>query len=140
MKYVPRLYNFLGLNLDEAQEFQPVEPGEYELVITFAEKRSGKVDYLFLRFDIVGEELAKGLSTCLFFPGPDDDAKARMSKLNRFKYFAQAFGFNPSDEIDLNSLIGAHGFALLSYKKQSDEDLAKYGPSNEIARFQAPQG
>jgi len=88
--------------------------------------------YFLPRFEPTEHPDAKDFTK--FFHIPDDwmDAKRMKSSKNAIRKFAEAFGFDPDEDLDTDNLIGLTGWAILGV-----EEDAQYGDKNYVKRFVA---
>lgn len=127
---------FIDIDTSDAREPMAVDDGEYKVRITgYNKDKNGNVirtgdtgnRYFIVNFDIPDEEYSKGLSQIFSLPGESTDAKRLNSIKWSLELFKKCFGVI---DLDLNSLIGKEGWALLV--KTSDP---VYGEQNKIKKF-----
>lgn len=129
--------SFLDLNLDDVQEFKTVPEGEYKLRILKSEVKTSQNtggQYLSVLLDIPEEPLSKNISHIMMFPTASDDVKQTNNRKLAIVNFLKAFGFDPSNQIDLDSMEGALGWAIVAEK-----DDPEYGLQNRIKKFVIPK-
>lgn len=99
--------SFIEMNLDEAQEAQIVEEGNYNIVISAAtekESKSSGKPMIECTLEISGQPNAQSIWYYLTLPHADDEEKTRNFKMLNLKRFLTAFnipfdssGFNVED-------------------------------------------
>lgn len=120
-------------DFDNVIEPQPVEPGEYKLIIAEVKMDNDKNDepYLMPRFEIEGQVGAKDFTKFLRIPHKGLDEKKMNNAKLHLKRFADAFGINLAQPLDVDDLAGLEGWALLGVDKGDSE----YGPQNYVKQF-----
>ena len=108
--------------LDEGGDFTPVEPGEVELEIKFAELKSNdKSTWISVQFCPVNDPEARydDIYQNVFLPNAEEaDAKRRKKQINRFQTFLAAFNVDTSSgSLDTDDLVGKTGWALTGIEK-----------------------
>lgn len=86
--------------------------------------------YIMPRFEVEGEVGCKEFTKFLGLPNSEMDAKKKNNALYALKQFFQAFGVDPAGGVDVESLIGLTGYAILGVS-----DDPQYGEQNYVRRF-----
>jgi len=123
--------------LMSAVEPVTVPEGEYDLVIIkgeYADLGEKGIPALQFLLEISGEANSKIVSHTLWLPGGKDDERQKANSLWRIRSWCEAFGIPINDEgIDLDGCQGLSARCLLT-----EEDTAKYGPTNRIKKVLNP--
>lgn len=124
---------FLDLSLEDVPELEALEEGEYQVQITSAEigesdKTGGK--YVMLRLEVPAVAESKDFTHVLMLPADGDSEKQKIKRLNRLKEAMQAFGYDYSNGIETEELVGLEAWAYLMV-----EESAEYGEQNRVRRF-----
>jgi len=122
-----------------ANTYEPesVPEGEYNLRVTnIEEKDSQKTGGKFLQvtMEILDKPKAKNIYHIMMFPTAQDDEKKKNGRLNAIQKFVTAFGADITAGVDLKSLIGNSGWAILR-----EENDPEYGTKNSVKKFVLPQ-
>jgi len=126
--------SFVEINLEDEKERESVQPGEYPLVVrSFEARENDNGQYLVGRFAIEGNADAKLVTHTFFLPKPDDNEDDRKDKRLRLKRFTVAVGYDTSEGMNLDALVGLRCNAILGEKKSEE-----YGTQNTIKRFLEP--
>lgn len=121
-------------DLSQVPELTTLPDGtEVELKIVSAEVKTstntgGK--FLSVLFDPIEHPNVKMINHVMMLPTPNDDEKKRNSRLRAIRSFYEAFNIPTSGTVDLSTVIGNTGWAILR-----EEDDTEYGKSNKIRRF-----
>lgn len=109
-----------------------VEKGEYELEILSVRQEEGDNPRLSVRLEVVGDALAEDIYHTLWLPKGSDTEKQRAKTITRLVEFVKAFGGEVQDGIDLESLTGLRGRALVDIQPANPE--RGYEARNRIAK------
>jgi len=122
--------SILEINVQDVEELAAVPEGEYELVIEELEvRKSAKgMDMLVARLSIEGEDNAKQVFDYMILPGQYDEPTKNQGAARKIKRFCQAFNL-PLVDLDLESAVGARGWAILSEEEYVGE------MNNKIRRY-----
>ena len=125
--------SFLGQDFDNVFEPKSVKEGEYQLKVLDAQvKTSQKTngEYISAKLEIVGEPEAKDINHVMMLPTPNDDIKQKNKRLAAIQNFLRSCGFDPSSVSNVNELIGATCWAILT-----EEQDPEYGTQNRVRKF-----
>ena len=121
-------------NFDDVVEPEAVEPGEYQLRILEVKIDNDKNDepYVMPRFEIVDQPTAKDFTKFLRIPHKGLDEKKMNNAKLQLKRFAECFGIDLTQSLDVDDLQGLEGWALLGLDKNEDSE---YGPQNYVKQW-----
>lgn len=136
-------YDFSGINLDDAQDYEAVPAGEYQVEVgEIIKVRDDEYKYIQMRLDILGQEgFVKGIFHTQWLPDPamkdgnGEDKRKWNNAALQLRNFCAAMGIS-GDELNggPDNFVGKMGYAHL--KVTQDE---KYGEQNEVEKWQLPR-
>ena len=125
--------SFLGQDFDNIFEPKSMKEGEYQLRVLDAQvKSSSKTggEYIMAKLEIVGEDEAKNINHVMMLPAASDDVKKKNGRLSAIANFVKACGYDPSSLSNVNELMGATCWAILT-----EEADPEYGMQNRVRKF-----
>lgn len=128
----------VDINVDDVQELEVLNPGEYQVRIDNAEIRESDNPnfdkYLLLRLVPDEHPNAKSISHVIMLPCSQMDEREVMNRKRDIKNFVEAFNYNASNGINDEELVGLTGWALLGVENDDE-----YGEQNRVRRFVTEQ-
>lgn len=95
------------------------------------EGKNNGLPFMMVRFEVVGEPLAKEVSK--FFGMPDNRLEPKKNEGNKraMKHFGEAFGVDFNRPFEDEDLVGLEGWVILGVDNTNEQ----YGEQNYIKRF-----
>ncbi len=116
---------YIQVALDEAQETQPVEEGQYPLVIAYVEEKESKAGspMIVVGHEIEGEPNADMVYHYIVLPTEEDEPKTRNFKLLNLKRYLTLAGIPFDDSgFDTDELLGTQFEGYLAKEEIEQED------------------